>query len=168
MMFALNFGAIPLFFLFGWLFTFTARWLRADFAALETYPQVGILQLLVSFLLVLVLHELIHGFFFTVFTGERAKLGFRGFYAYAAAPDWYIPRQPYTIIGLAPLILISLTGLLVVRLLPLEAISLLLFALTVNAAGSIGDLYITLRLAFAPRTRLVQDTGDAFTFFGET
>ncbi len=83
----------------------------------------------------------------------RAPLfGLRGLYAFAAAPGWYIPRNPYLWIGLSPLVLISIFGLLLVPLIPQSVLFAWLFGLTYNAAGAAGDLYFVFWLLL-PRTR---------------
>lgn len=113
----------------------------------------------------LVLHELTHGLFFWLVTRSRPTFGFKGWYAYAAAPGWYIPRAPFLAIGLAPLLLLSSLGLLILPFVPSPASILLLFALFVNATGAIGDLYMVVRLLFAARDTLIEDQGEGIRWF---
>jgi len=161
----LNLAAIFSFFLYGWLFFAIADWLRSDLDSLNEVAGAPFWQLITIFLLVLVLHELIHGLFFSVFTGEAPRLGVRGLYAFAGAPDWYIPRQQYLVIGLAPFVLVTLGGLSALIFAPLSAVPLILFAITLNAAGASGDIFITGWLLGEPDLLLVNDTGEIFTMF---
>ena len=69
----------------------------------------------------LVVHELIHGLFFWLFTGSAPRYGLGLSYAYAAAPDWYIPRRKYQVTGLAPVVIIGLGCLLLMMGGPLRA-----------------------------------------------
>ena len=69
-------------------------------------------------LVMIVLHEGLHGLFFWLFTREKPKFAFKGFYAYAAMPDWYLPKKEYLITALAPLVGITLLGVLGLALLP--------------------------------------------------
>lgn len=64
--------------------------------------------------LAVISHELIHALFFRFFTGEWAIFGFKGIYAYAAAPQWYIPRNLHIAVALAPLVILSLLGVLLI------------------------------------------------------
>ena len=114
---------------------------------------------------VLVLHELAHGLFFWLFIRSRPRFGFKGVYAYAAAPGWYIPRPQFLVVGLAPLVLISLAGLLALPVTAPPASLVLVFALTVNATGAIGDLYMVVRLLFVPHDALIEDQGDGIRWF---
>lgn len=114
---------------------------------------------------VLVIHELVHGLFFWLFTRSRPRLGFKGAYAYAAAPGWYISRPQMLVVGLTPLILISLLGLPLLALVPYPASLFLVLALTMNAAGAIGDLYIAVRLLFTPRDVLIRDEGETIRWY---
>jgi hypothetical protein len=137
--------------------TFT---MRGDLSAL--------LQLLGLFLLValiMVVHELIHGLFFWVFTRSKPAYALRRSYAYAAAPDWFIPFRQYWIIGLAPLVLIDAIGILLILLAPTGWILPILLLVALNTAGSIGDMLITLRLLRLSPASLAKDTGDSVCFF---
>lgn len=116
---------------------------------------------------VLVLHELVHGLFFWLFTRSRPRFGFKGAYAYAAAPGWYIPRPQFLIVGLAPLVLISLVGLLILSVTAPPVSLVFLVALILNATGAIGDLYMVVRLLFAPRDLLIEDEGEGIRWFAQ-
>lgn len=124
-----------------------------------------ILTLAATIFAVLVLHEMIHGLFFWLFSRERPIFGFKGFYAYATLPGWYFPKNQYLVIGSAPLILISLLGIMFVRIVPFNSLWMIFLALVVNASGSIGDLVVVTQLIFKPRTTLAQDFVDTITFY---
>jgi hypothetical protein len=112
-----------------------------------------------------ILHELIHGAFFWHYTSEKARFGFKGLYAYAAAPEWFIPRQKHIIITLAPLIGITTTGLLLLLIVPTEVLPFLFFSVIVNLAGSIGDVVIVGWLLTKPQTAYVNDYGDGVSVY---
>jgi hypothetical protein len=165
----LNLAALPIFFIAGWVFIRLSIWLRpaywqgGDILALGLGELIGVLA---AIALMLLIHEAIHGIFFWVFTKERPRFGFHGLYAYAAAPDWYLPRNKYLVVGLAPLVLISVVGVLVMPITPLVAFPALFTLLVLNAAGAIGDIYLTLRLLFGPEDVFVNDHGDKFAVYG--
>ena len=112
-----------------------------------------------------VLHEAIHGLFFWIFTRSRPKFAFRWAYAYASAPDWFIPRNPFLITTLAPFVLISLGGLAVLATAPVGWLLPTWFVITMNAGGAVGDLAVAAWLLTQPSASLAQDRGDAVTLY---
>lgn len=166
----LNLAAILLLFFWGWLFLRLAFWLRPSlliegsnlFALNTRVPWPVLLGAVIG---VLVLHELVHGFFFWHFTGERPRFGVGPLHFYAAAPDWYLPRNQFVVVALAPLLILSLAGFILLALLPIAWLPALLLALIVNASGAVGDLYVVARLLPAPRRALVQDTGSTMAVY---
>lgn len=174
----LNLLGLVLFVGFGWLFVQIALLLRPAVAPLlhviDTNSSGGILftlpiawipGALAAFFLVPVLHEAAHGLFFWLFTRTRPRFAYKLVYAYAAAPDWYLPRGPYLLVGLAPLILLSLLGVALLPVLPLLLLPGLLAFLVLNASGAVGDIAMICWLLFQPATLLARDTGDAVTLY---
>ncbi|GEM_PF-525810 len=130
---------------------------------LATMGQLLVLVILVA--VSLVVHELIHGFFFWVFTRSRPVYALHLAYAYAAAPGWYIPVRQYWIIGLAPLLLIDLAGLLLILLASPAWILLLVFLVAFNTGGSVGDMWVILNSLLKSPACMVNDVGDGVTFY---
>jgi hypothetical protein len=166
----LSIGGIALFFAWFWGFGRLIGALRPNAGDVSvTFGLggilVGLVAALVAIALVLALHEAAHGLFFWLFTRERPRFGFKGVYAYAAAPDWHVPRREYAITAAAPLVLLTVGGLALTLILPPGALPLLIFALSFNAAGSIGDLLVLAWIALSPRGALFRDRGDAVTRF---
>jgi hypothetical protein len=145
-----------------------AYWLNPDLFAISTSVEFSfwsMLALLPVMFIAITLHELVHGLFFWVFTREKPQFGFKLLYAYASAPGWYFDKSIYWLIGLAPLIFLSLAGLVVAVFTPADWFFYLLFGLFTNASGAIGDLYIVIRLALEPAGTLVEDRGTGFLVF---
>lgn len=115
--------------------------------------------------LLLTIHELIHGFFFRVFTRSKPIFVLRLFYAYAGVPDWYIPTRQFIIVALGPLVIIGAVGLLLILLAPESWVLLIAFVVAMNTGGSTGDLLVYTRLFKLSPTCLVNDTGDVMTFY---
>lgn len=164
----LNGVALALYFLYGWVAFQIFRSLRSSVDPPGSFlPDSGdqAVVFLITVALVLIVHELIHGLFFWIFTRDRPKFGFRGVYAYACAPDWYLPRNPYLVVGLAPILAISLLGLALAPLLSSQAVRALLYAVSLNAAGSTGDLFVVGWLLTMPTSTLINDLGDGFTIY---
>lgn len=158
----------------GWLL----QLLRPDFAfggvsfsiTLETVGSifVQLLILLAVIFVMVTLHEAIHGLFFWLFTGGRVKFAFRGAYAYAAAPGWYIKKIPYLVVSMAPLVLISLLGIAALLAVPANWIIPIMLLIAMNASGAVGDLYVFFLLTGLPGDVLVQDFGERMEIYTRT
>ncbi len=161
----LNFGAIPVFLVVGWAFWYCANLLRPELAEAAPFAATSFLQWVVLFFLILILHELVHGFFMALITGVNPKFGFRGLYAYVGAPDWYFTRGAYLLINFAPLVILTLAGLAAIKFATLTLIPAVLVAITINAAGAVSDLYVGGWVLRRREVAWIHDTGDVFTMF---
>lgn len=123
--------------------------------------------LVVVFVAAIVLHEGVHGLFFYLFTGKRPVYGIGLGYAYAAAPEWYIPRNRYLVIALAPLLLLTLLGLALLAWLPPAGIPGVLLFLILNDGGAAGDLTVVGWLLTQPASCMAQDNGHAILLYRE-
>lgn len=143
-------------------------WARPDLSATsQTFAITfsGILGFFLALSLMVLVHELIHGLFFWVFTRSRPVFALHLRYAYAAAPEWFIPVSQYWIIALAPLLFIGGIGLVSLLLVPVGWIPALGFLVALNTAGSIGDLWVFARLLRLAPDSLANDRGDRVSFF---
>lgn len=171
----MNLVGLVLFFAFGWLMLIVARAIRPEAAfgnielTLNLVDLVPALGLLVGFLglafLMLIFHEGVHGLFFWAFTGARPKFGFKGVYAYTAAPDWYLSRLPYVVVALAPLVILTALGVAALWAVPASWILPLLLLVTLNASGAIGDILISFWTLWLPKDALIQDFGDGVSVY---
>ena len=169
----LNVWGIGIFLIASIFFPLLAAWLTAEGepagASLETTGWVGIASflglLLAVMLVMIILHEGLHGLFFWLFTREKPKFAFKGFYAYAAMPDWYFPKKDYLITALAPLVGITLVSVIGLALLPGWADAALVWLLILNTSGAVGDLWIASALLRAPASVLGRDAGDCSELF---
>ena len=144
-----------------------ALWVRPDIMSEQVLEihLAFVVALLPVLAFSIIAHELVHGIFFWMNTREQPRFGFKLTYAYATAPGWYFPTSRYWLVGLSPLIFLSLLGALVLPFMPQIWVQLLLFGLFVNASGAIGDVYIVFRLLFEPDGTLVEDRGTGFRVF---
>ena len=172
----INIGSLGLFIGFGALIVLFLRLVRPAFSLAEELSNfltgdfgVTFLWLLVFLginLVMIFLHEAVHGLFFWIFTQSRPKFGFRGFYAFASAKDWYIPKKPYTVVGLAPLVILTVVGVIALLFVPSPWILPVLLFITLNFAGAVGDMYTVYWLLKKPEDILVQDFGDRMQVYG--
>jgi hypothetical protein len=115
--------------------------------------------------LVLIIHEFIHGVFFWIFSHSRPVFALRPLYAYAGAPNWFFPKRQYIITALAPLVIIGAAGLLLLLLAPMSWILMIMFLVALNTGGAVGDLFVFICLLKSSPTSFAKDTGDVVTFF---
>lgn len=117
-----------------------------------------------SYLVVLVLHEGIHGLVFALM-GGRPSFGARlPFALYCGAPNQLFTRNAYLAVGLAPLALISLGGIALMALAPTVA-PFVQLGLIGNFSGAAGDLWAARILLRQPPRVLIQDTATGFEVY---
>jgi hypothetical protein len=117
--------------------------------------------------LVCVVHELMHGLGFWFFTRSRPRYGFTGWYAYATAPGWFLPRNQMLLVILAPLVTITVVGLAVVLVAPPPVAMFFLYGVALDASGAVGDVYFAVHLLRTPPTTIVEDRHDSMTWYRE-
>jgi hypothetical protein len=168
----LNLAAIPLLFLFGWFFGRVFILFRSInpfpngfWGVVTTFSIWDLIALIFSIIIMLVFHELIHGLFFWLFTHERPKFALKSGYAFAAAPEWYLPKFQYIIVGLSPFVLISIICIVLVTFMPSQTVPYLLVIATFNAAGALGDMIVVAWVFWQSNTILMRDQGDIFSSF---
>src|SRR5438105_13285283 len=110
-----------------------------------------------AYLVILPLHEGIHGLAFAFWGGKPyygAKLPFA---LYCGAKDQVFRRNQYLVVGLAPLVIITLAAIVFTLLAPGLAVYTL-FGSIGNFSGAAGDVWMALRLLRQPDSVLAEDT----------
>ncbi|HLW01212.1 MAG TPA: DUF3267 domain-containing protein [Ktedonobacterales bacterium] len=123
-----------------------------------------ILTNILAYLLVLALHEGLHGVVFALLGGRPtfgAKLPFA---LYCGAPNQLFTRGGYLAVGLAPLVVISLAGIVLIALAPGLA-PFVQLGLIGNFSGAAGDLWAARVLLAQPPTALLLDTASGFEVY---
>ena len=128
-------------------------------------PYIASLGLILLVAVMLLLHEMLHGVCFWAFTGSSPRFAFKGYYAYASIPGWYMPRAQYLVSALMPFLFITILGLILLATLPATWFIPLLLLIVSNAAGSVGDLVVAVWLLGKRKGVLAQDRGDAVSLF---
>lgn len=168
-----NLLGLALMFIFGALFYCLLEVMRpgALYQALMTI-RLNLVQallftlfLLAALAVMLIGHEAIHGLFFRVFSQTRPKFEFKGWYACAGLPGWYLPRGKYLVTALSSFIVITLAGFLLLAFVPASWILFVLTMMIANASGSVGDLVVAVWLMCQPRGTFAQDRGDSVTLY---
>ncbi len=168
----LNLAGLGLVLVSAWFFIAVASFLRPEAEGQVFVFRFEGLQSLLTFLLLmltlvltLILHEAVHGLGFWLLAGVRPHFAFRGTYAYAAAPGWYIPAEIYFWIGIAPLLILSLLAVGLIAVLPLSTLTYVILAAVMNFSGAVGDIWVAVQLLRAPRGSLALDHGDDITLY---
>lgn len=117
--------------------------------------------------LTLVLHELAHGLAMRIF-GAKPQYGilWKQLMFYATSPGYAYRRNNYVVVALAPFAFISL--LVVVAMWWLQGtgwVVLLAFCGVVNAAGAVGDLWITMIALRYAAAAYIMDERDGMRVF---
>ena len=173
---------IVLFLIFGWLLVLFVNALRPtaldgmrlrDLLSTNTagssfvIPPALFRNVGLALIAVLIFHELVHGLFYWLFSSQRPKFGFRGLFPYAAAPiGVYFPRKQFLAVGLAPLVLLTMVGLLLMVIAPIALVPFLLFFVAFNAAGAAGDLIMVIQLAPFSSDTVMEDNDAGVTIYG--
>jgi hypothetical protein len=163
----LQFAGTGWFFLSGWLLWLVVHFLRPEFVPTALFDKAlpSLVVVLLAIVGIISLHEMVHGVFFWLFSGEKPVFGLGPGYAYAAAPDWYFPKGQYLVIGLAPLVVLTVIGLGLIVFIPLTWVGIVALALAFNMGGAIGDIYVCARIAREAAEVWVQDKGDGFAVY---
>lgn len=168
----LNIAAIPLLFLYGWIFIRIITSLRpfnpfpsGVWGVLTAFSGWELFPLILSIIFMFVFHELVHGLFFWLFTHERPIFALKAAYAFAAAPDWYLTRSQYAIVGLSPFLVISILSIAISVFVSSSVIPYLLFIAIFNAAGALADMIVVAWVLRQSNLVLVRDQGDKYSTF---
>jgi hypothetical protein len=169
----LTLTGVGLLFGVGWLLMESLAILRPEYLSTENILVItgmrefwrSVLLLVVSLGLMIILNEGIRAVIFWIVTRQRPRLGFWGFYAYAAAPEWYLPKRAYLLIKLLPLLLITLLGIASLPIVPLNLVPGVMILVSLNFAGATGDMLQAWWLLSQPKTILVLDYGDGVQVF---
>ncbi len=119
---------------------------------------------ILAYLVVLALHEGVHGLVFALL-GGRPVFGTKlPFALYCGAPNQLFTRNCYLAVGLAPLVVISLAGIVLILLAPGLAPYVQL-GLIGNFSGAAGDLWAARVVLEQPPTALLLDTSSGFEVY---
>lgn len=111
----------------------------------------------IGYFLILPIHEVVHALAF-LFWGGKPYFGTKLPLAlYCGAKNQLFHRNQYLVIGLAPLVVLTIAGIIFTLLNPVLA-SYTLFASLGNVSGAAGDVWTVARLLRYPKSVLVEDT----------
>lgn len=129
-------------------------------------PEIAWWLSLLLALLVLPLHEVVHGAAILA-VGHRPRFGAKldkGI-LYATADQALFTRNQYLLVALAPAVVLSLAGALALPLAPTGWWWTIGLAVILNASGAVGDLWAALQIVRHPASALIRDTEDGFIVY---
>ncbi|HEM6304162.1 TPA: DUF3267 domain-containing protein [Streptococcus suis] len=141
----LNILAVVLIFPFAFVFGMIGSWLIANGSQYSELVVSEVWLLFPFYILLIVVHEAIHGIFFKVFCPENpVKYGFKwkSGMAYATSPGSLYNRMQMLVISLAPFVVISLVLTMVAGFGMMNSTLYFMLA-TMHSVTCIGDFYYT-------------------------
>lgn len=160
----LNIWAIILMFFFYVVFFVIATTIRPPLDSNSSGLMHLFTNLAIYFALI-VIHELIHGIFFKLFQPKQKVLfGFKNFMAYASSPGSKYSAREYSIICLAPFILITI-GLTLFYALSSMANFDYVLLVSLHAGSCIGDFYFFKLILQSPKGAKFEDTATGFNVY---
>ena len=139
---------------------------KINFNLSENITLLVLFIMCIAMILYIIIHELTHGLFYKLFTKEKLKFGLKLSCAYCGVPTIYMKKIPMIITALAPFVIYSLIGVVLMIAVPANIIFLAIDILfSSHVAGCVGDIYVSFLLIKYPKETLVNDTGAKQTFY---
>lgn len=129
---------------------------------------VSIALIIGAVVFVLWLHELIHASVFMAHTGATPNIGMRGPMIFASAEGYMNTRNAMIINALAPFVVISVLGLLLMAIVPVSALAWVFIPTVANAAAAGGDFMAVYWLLSLPGHAKIEDHGDVLIAYQPT
>ena len=132
---------------------------------LETTFPIFFIVLLISLILYIPLHEIVHGTVLKKYTDEKLSFGWKLVYAYCGSKEAVVDRKEYYAVALAPLLVFSVVFISLMVLNP--SLSLVWYVMEImNVSGSVGDIYVSIKLRKEKsRDILITDSGTDMSFW---
>lgn len=132
---------------------------------LETTFPIFFIVLLISLILYIPLHEIVHGIVLKKYTDEKLSFGWKLVYAYCGSKEAVVDRKEYYAVALAPLLVFSVVFISLMVLNP--SLSLVWYVMEImNVSGSVGDIYVSIKLKKEKsRDILITDSGTDMSFW---
>ncbi len=145
------------------IFVATVRAIGGTLSIALHVTVLGVLIAVVNLTFIMpAMHEAVHGIVARLF-GARPKYGVGAGFAYTTFREPVRP-VPYLAIGLAPLLAISIVGVLILCAWPFAPGQTIIF-LVGNGAGAFGDLWVAMKVLQLPRECLICDLADGFAYY---
>jgi hypothetical protein len=155
---------------FGYIFLLITNFLANDSEVvlkelinieIKSLPAIlSVILIIIDVSIVIFLHELIHASVVFLTHRQKPKIGIRGLIVYAAAPESVLTKTQFIITALAPFLLISIIGCMLIFFIPQSFLSWIFIPTVVNAAAAGGDFMAVLWALKQPENAKFIDEGD--------
>jgi hypothetical protein len=149
----------------GWWWAFV-RQLRGPYNTAFAETLSSIVAVVVVIIVTFGAHELTHGLAIR-WAGHTPRFGMKlqKGVLYATADGALFPRNHFVVIALAPLVLLTVIGMIGMVFVPDSIGYYVGLIVVLNAAGAIGDLWMTAVVLRYPPDALVRDEADSIRIF---
>lgn len=121
---------------------------------------------MLGYFVYIVLHELVHGFWYKILTKQKLTFGLTLTVAFCGVPDIYVNKKTALLSITGPLILFSVILIPLLIILPPNSLYLsLLMLFSFHISGCSGDIYGTIVMLKHKGDLLMNDTGPKQTFY---
>ena len=128
---------------------------------IKSLPAIlSVILIIIDVSIVIFLHELIHASVVFLTHRQKPRIGIRGLIVYAAAPESVLTKTQFIITALAPFLLISIIGCMLIFFIPQSFLSWIFIPTVVNAAAAGGDFMAVLWALKQPENAKFIDEGD--------
>ena len=125
-----------------------------------------ILTVIVLILVYTIVHELIHGFVYKMFTHRKLKFGLTGSLAYCGVPGIYVKRNVAAISCAAPFVVFTIIYLTLLYIMPVSAFWFaLLISFMNHIGGCFADIYAFIVMMKNGKDLLMLDDGKTQRIF---
>ncbi len=155
---------------FGYVFLLITNFLANDSEVvlkelinieINSLPAIlSVILIVIDVIIVIFLHELIHASVVFLTHRQKPRIGIRGLIVYAAAPESVLTKTQFIITALAPFLLISIIGCMLIFFIPQSFLSWIFIPTVVNAAAAGGDFMAVLWALKQPENAKFIDEGD--------
>lgn len=144
--------------------------LQPDFTvAINIFSTIMIMVLaLLGSIIYGMLHELTHGLFIKIFSGENAEYSFSIKYFSAGKKTAYFNKWAYLIIALSPVFIWGIVLVVLTIIVPPSWFWLPYVIQAFNLSGAMGDYYVTGVIIRCEKDVLVNDDGLSMRFYKKT
>lgn len=129
--------------------------------------MVALFIFLISLILTIIIHELLHGLAYKILTKQKLTFGLTLSVAFCGVPNIYVSKKTALISVLLPFAFFTVFYIILIAILPNNIYAMFaILAFGVHTGGCVGDLYAAYILLFKMSNKcLMNDTGPIQSFF---
>ncbi|MDD3999904.1 MAG: DUF3267 domain-containing protein [Bacilli bacterium] len=131
----------------------------------NTQIYVSVLFIFIGYIIIIIIHELIHGIFFKLGTKEKIKYRFHGVYASASVDHIYFKKNHYLVVSLAPVVILTIVLSILAYIFCEDYFLHFYILIAIQFGSAAGDFYVVYRLLKHDKNTLIRDYGVGMEFY---